>query len=139
MEKEKSAVDKLIAKYNKQWNKYGMGSVISYSEVVAELEKVKEEMKQEQSQKKEDQSLEEFINSQPYYGHCTPEYLEGIEVGAKWQEEQAKEMEKEQKGYSKEDVREMLFMALNEPKETCCTTHTQDSIVRKVLKTFKSE
>ena len=53
--------------------------------------------------------------------------------------EQAKEMEREQKGYSKEDVREMLFMALNEPKETCCTTHTQDSIVRKVLKTFKSE
>ena len=51
----------------------------------------------------------------------------------------AKEMEKEQKGYSKEDVREMLFMALNEPKETCCTTHTQDSIVRKVLSTFKSE
>ena len=53
--------------------------------------------------------------------------------------QQAKEMEKEQGGYSKEDVREMLFMALNEPKETCCTTHTQDSIVRKVLKTFKSE
>lgn len=51
----------------------------------------------------------------------------------------AKEMEKEQGGYSKEDVREMLFMALNEPKETCCTTHTQDSIVRKVLSTFKSE
>ena len=95
MEKEKSAVDKLIAKYNKQWNKYGMGSVISYSQVVAELEKVKEEMKQEQSQKKEDQSLEEFINSQPYYGHCTPEYLEGIEVGAKWQKNQDKEIEKE--------------------------------------------
>ena len=95
MEKEKSAVDKLIAKYNKQWNKYGMGSVISYSQVVAELEIVKEEMKQEQSQKKEDQSLEEFINSQPYYGHCTPEYLEGIEVGAKWQKNQDKEIEKE--------------------------------------------
>jgi len=97
METQKSAVDKLIAKYNKQWNKYGMGSVISYSQVVAELEKVKEEMKQEQSQKKENQSLEEFINSQPYYGHCTPEYLEGIEVGANWQEEQSKEMEKEEK------------------------------------------
>ncbi len=42
------------------------------------------------------QTLEEFINSQPYYGHGTPEYLEGIKVGAKWQQEQAKEMEKEQ-------------------------------------------
>jgi len=97
METQKSAVDKLIAKYNKQWNKYGMGSVISYSQVVADLEELKEEMKQEQSQEKENQSLEEFINSQPYYGHCTPEYLEGIEVGANWQEEQSKEMEKEEK------------------------------------------
>jgi hypothetical protein len=106
---KKQTLEELIAKYNKQWNKYGMGSVISYSQVVAELEKVKEEMKQEQSQKKENQSLEEFINSQPYYGHCTPEYLEGIEVGAKWQEEQAKEMEKEQRGYSEEEVRLAYF------------------------------
>ena len=52
---------------------------------------------------------------------------------------EAKEMENDHRGYSKDDVREMLFMALNEPKETCCTTHTQDSIVRKVLSTFKSE
>lgn len=51
----------------------------------------------------------------------------------------AKQMEKEQKGYSEEDVREMLFMALHEPQTECCTTHTKDSIVRKVLKTFKSE
>ena len=43
---------------------------------------------------KEKQILEEFINSQPYYGHGTPEYLEGIEVGAKWQQEQAKETQK---------------------------------------------
>ena len=42
----------------------------------------------------EQQSLEEFINSQPYYGHGTPEYLEGIEVGAKWQQEHAKETHK---------------------------------------------
>lgn len=41
------------------------------------------------------QSLKEFINSQPYYGHGTPEYLEGIEVGAKWQKNQDKEIEKE--------------------------------------------
>lgn len=52
---------------------------------------------------------------------------------------QAKKMEKEQRGYSEEDVREMLFMALNEPEQECCITHTKDSIVRKVLKTFKSE
>lgn len=53
--------------------------------------------------------------------------------------EQAKEMEKEQRGYSEEDVREMLFMALYETQQECCTTHTKDSIVRKVLKTFKEQ
>ena len=54
----------------------------------------------------------------------------------KKQLQQAKEMEEEQRGYSEEQVREMLFMALYEPEEKCCTTHTKDSIVRKVLKTF---
>jgi hypothetical protein len=58
------------------------------------------------------QTLEEFINSQPYYGHGTPEYLEGIKVGAKWQQEQAKEMEKEQKGYSEEEVKHIISEAL---------------------------
>jgi hypothetical protein len=44
------------------------------------------------------QTLEEFINSQPYYGHGTPEYLEGIEVGAKWQQEQ--ELDRLKEAYS---------------------------------------
>lgn len=52
------------------------------------------------------QSLKEFINSQPYYGHGTPEYLEGIEVGAKWQQEQAKEMNKKKE----EQYNDMLSM-----------------------------
>ena len=67
------------------------------------------------------------------------DFIIGFEFGAKWQEVQAKEMEDEQIGYSEEDVREMLFMALNEPEQECCITHTKDSIVRKVLETFKSE
>jgi hypothetical protein len=60
---------------------------------------------------KEKQTLEEFINSQPYYGHGTPEYLEGIEVGAKWQQEQAEEIEKEQrqKLWTNEEVFDMLY------------------------------
>ena len=41
------------------------------------------------------ETLEEFINSQPYYGSCTDEYKEGIEVGAKWQQERM---------YSEEDM-----------------------------------
>jgi hypothetical protein len=41
------------------------------------------------------ETLEEFIKSQPYYGYCTTEYKEGIEVGAKWQA---------QRMYSEEDM-----------------------------------
>ena len=55
----------------------------------------KEEPKQE--------TLEEFINSQPYYGSCTTEYLEGIEIGAKWQQEQDKNK------YSEEDLKEAFL------------------------------
>jgi hypothetical protein len=51
----------------------------------------KEEPKQE--------TLEEFINSQPYYGSCTTEYLEGIEIGAKWQQEQNKNKFSEEELY----------------------------------------
>ena len=110
------AIEKLIAKYNHTWNINGrLSSGISYSQVIDDLEKLKEEMNQEQIQEKENQSLEEFINSQPYYGHCTPEYLEGIEVGAKWQEEQSKEMEKEQRGYTESDMRSYASYILNNP------------------------
>jgi hypothetical protein len=42
------------------------------------------------------ETLEEFINSQPYYGSCTHEYKEGIELGAKWQQEQDKKMYSEE-------------------------------------------
>lgn len=35
-----TAVKTLIEKYKKQWDKYGMGSVISYSQLVSDLEKL---------------------------------------------------------------------------------------------------
>ena len=31
-----------------------------------------------------DEEIKGYINSIPYYGHCTPEYCEGIEDGIKW-------------------------------------------------------
>ena len=34
-----------------------------------------------------EETLEQFMASLPYYGHCNHEYLEGIEEGAKWQQE----------------------------------------------------
>ena len=33
------------------------------------------------------ETLEEFMATLPYYGHCNHEYLEGVEEGAKWQQE----------------------------------------------------
>jgi hypothetical protein len=45
------------------------------------------------------ETLEEFINSQPYYGSCTTEYLEGIEVGAKWQQKSS---------YNEEELKSIL-------------------------------
>lgn len=59
-----TAVEKLIAKYEKQWDKYGMGSVISYSQVVSDLEKLK---------KKEEEQMIEFAS---YYTPLTKEELE---------------------------------------------------------------
>jgi len=41
-------------------------------------------MEAEESKK---ETLKDFIESQPYYGTCTTEYKEGIEVGANWQAE----------------------------------------------------
>ena len=63
------------------------------------LEKYSYELETETRTMKE-QTLEEFINSQPYYGHGTPEYLEGIEVGAKWQSERM---------YGEEEVIDLLI------------------------------
>jgi hypothetical protein len=58
------------------------------------------------------ETLEEFIKSQPYYGYCTTEYKEGIEVGAKWQAERM---------YSEEEVRkiaeEVRWQAIGNPLE----------------------
>ena len=37
-----------------------------------------------------DAEIEKWVASTPYYGHCTPEYKEGLEEGAKWYREQLK-------------------------------------------------
>ena len=50
--------------------------------------------------------------------------------GAKWQQERS---------YSEEEVKDMLFEALNKKQEQCCITNTKDSIVREVLKQFKNK
>ena len=37
-----------------------------------------------------DEEIDKWVASTPYYGHCTPEYKEGLEEGAKWYREQLK-------------------------------------------------
>jgi hypothetical protein len=38
-----ATLHQLIQKYKRDWNKYGMGSVVSYSEVVSDLERCERE------------------------------------------------------------------------------------------------
>ena len=56
--------------------------------------------------------------------------IEDFINGAKWQADRM---------YSEEEVKDMLFEALNKKQEQCCITITKDSIVREVLKQFKNK
>jgi hypothetical protein len=38
-----------------------------------------------------DEEIEKWVASTPYYGHCTTEYREGLDEGAKWYREQLKQ------------------------------------------------
>jgi hypothetical protein len=73
---------------------------LPFPELVEELANYYKEVPLVEEPKQE--TLEEFIKSQPYYGYCTTEYKEGIEVGAKWQQEQSKNK------YSEEEVLVLL-------------------------------
>lgn len=72
-----------------------------------------------------DKFLDEKDEDSPFQAQAA---LLGFEQGVKWAQE---------KLYSEEDVREMLFEALNHNKTECCVTHTNDSIVRKVIREYK--
>ena len=66
---------------------------------------------EDQKEKEEKETLEEFINSQPYYGSCTTEFLEGIELGAKWQAERM---------YSYEDLAEAFEAGKKVGEDNAC-------------------
>ena len=55
-----------------------------------------------------------------------------VDKELKWQQEQ-------ERMYSEEEVKDMLFEALYKKQEQCCITNTKDSIVREVLKQFKNK
>jgi len=50
------------------------------------------------------ETLEQFMATLPYYGNCNYEHLEGIEVGAKWQQERS---------YSDEEVYKLTLEAID--------------------------
>jgi len=54
-------------------------------------------------QEPKQETLEQFMATLPYYGHCNHEYLEGVEEGAKWQAERM---------YSEEEVKLIISEAL---------------------------
>ena len=68
----------------------GNGHISTYesikrNELQSIIEKAKEMEKQQRKiELPSDEEIKEYINSTPYYGHCTPEYCEGIEDGIKW-------------------------------------------------------
>lgn len=41
-----------------------------------------------------DEEIEKYVDSTPYCGHCTFEFKEGVEYGAKWVIEQIKQQNK---------------------------------------------
>ena len=64
------------------------------------------------------ETLEQFMATLPYYGHCNYEHLEGIEEGAKWQAEQAST-------YTLEEV-EFIKRAVQEYWEHCFAEHPEN-------------
>jgi len=83
----------------------------------------KEKFKQE--------TLEEFINSQPYYGSCTTEYLEGVGVGSKWQQERS---------YSEEEVLKHLnHLIMMKSSELDKFTDDEETVTMKWFEQFKKK
>ena len=67
---EQTAIQILIEKYNKQWEKYGMGSSISYSELIADLEQTKEIEKQKMCQfafDYQDEFFDKVVSTEEFY------------------------------------------------------------------------
>ena len=93
-------------------------------------QQVKHEIENLQTRTMKEQTLEEFINSRPYYGHGTPEYLEGIEVGAKWQ--QKKMFTEEQLAIAMLDFG--LYIAENRGKPI-----DTDNKIKEIIEQFKQQ
>lgn len=61
-----------------------------YKTLAIQLQQELAEIKNKPAQQQEptDEQIEAWIETHGYYGHCTTEYYEGLEEGAKWMREQ---------------------------------------------------
>lgn len=89
MEKAKKEVKKLLTKYKKDWNKYGMGSGSSNSIIVSDLEKLVKlfDIPNVSGSLPSDKLCKErglSFESKTYYDLKDGEYIGDFEIGAKW-------------------------------------------------------
>lgn len=73
----------------KVWECCGMEECVCDDDGLTDDEWLIKELKKERVEIS-DEEIEKWVASTPYYGHCTPEYKEGLEDGAKWYKEQIK-------------------------------------------------
>ena len=66
-------------------------------------------------------------------------YSLGLQDGAKWQQEQSKEMEVKQKRYTKTDVEYMLYKCCDDLENNKRAFWDIDGLVDEIISTFKSE
>ena len=99
----------LISKYQKQWERNGMGSGISYSSLLSDLHKLKEVVATSDQEQYDqgfhdganktaielsnvdiikslpnEEQVKAWVEGLPYYGSCAIEYNEGFEEGVAW-------------------------------------------------------
>ena len=55
---------------------------------IGTIQLMEEYLEQSKCELPSDEDIQVYINKQPYYGHCTSEFVEGIEQGARWMRDQ---------------------------------------------------
>jgi hypothetical protein len=81
MEKKQTAVE-WLASYIK-----GITD-LNCDEIIEQAKQMEKE--QNQLELPTDEELDAYVKSTGYYGHCTDEFREGIELGAKWMRDKIK-------------------------------------------------
>jgi hypothetical protein len=92
-----------------------------------------------QNRKRELVELKQETLEEASWKHNPLKKLDGEFLRHAFREGAIFQKEQDKNKYSEEEVKDMLFEALNKKQEQCCITNTKDSIVREVLKQFKKK